>query len=536
MTITKKLLLTLFIALLSVLAVGSYGVWQLERAEDRFQSVSADLLPGLATLSHARNALAAMRLGVRDVILADNPGVKLSAVNRVTQAYQDFDRAMLDYRTHNVIDDVDQQLLATDETAMRAFRQANDQTIALAMVNAQQGLASMRKGPQATVAAYQALEAHYQHSQQRVIELSAQNRSSYELARNLSFAGIALAFLLTGGLSAQLYRTIQGGLRQIRNNLTTVSHSLNFRARAEVGRLDEIGIANQAFNHLLEKLQSSFQSLHDVAREVDRSSKQVMATARQVSTASTIQSEASSAMAATMEQMTVSVNHVAQQAQTTQAGAVESQKLVSSGAQVIHQTIQDIHEISAMVKHALTRIQQLEEDSRQVVAVIGVIREIADQTNLLALNASIEAARAGEYGRGFAVVADEVRKLAERTARSTQDISTTIQTMMTRATETTAQMISVEALVETGVNHANEANQAIYRIGDHAGRASDSIREIAAAIQQQGEASNNIAIQVEKTARMSEESRNGATETAESATYLDVLVKRQMATLALFQV
>jgi methyl-accepting chemotaxis protein len=241
-------------------------------------------------------------------------------------------------------------------------------------------------------------------------------------------------------------------------------------------------------------------------------------------------------MAATLEQMTVSINHVAEQAGLTHNGSVEASQLVNEGSTIIGQTIHDIHEISTVVKSSVTRIHELETYSTQVSAVINVIREIADQTNLLALNAAIEAARAGETGRGFAVVADEVRKLAERTAKSTQEITSTIANMVDRSQQATREMLSAEQLVENGVARADNADHAIRRIGDNAERVTNSISEISAAIKQQGAASNSIASKVEHTAQMSEESSAAAQHTAHSAEHLDQLAKAQIAILAQYTI
>src|ERR1700704_6017500 len=125
-------------------------------------------------------------------------------------------------------------------------------------------------------------------------------------------------------------------------------------------------------------------------------------------------------------------------------------------------------------------VQGLAKTANRIGEVVGLINDIASQTNLLALNATIEAARAGEAGRGFAVVASEVKSLASQTAKATDDIS-----------EQIADMQKV----------AGDAREAIKGIGAIIGEVSEVATAIAAAVEQQGAATQEITRSTQQAAQ-----------------------------------
>jgi methyl-accepting chemotaxis protein len=126
---------------------------------------------------------------------------------------------------------------------------------------------------------------------------------------------------------------------------------------------------------------------------------------------------------------------------------------------------------SGVAEKAISAMSGIEESSRQITDIVGLIQEIAFQTNLLALNASVEAARAGDAGKGFAVVANEVRALAQRAATASKDIK--------------ALITNSDDQVKDGVELVNEAGASLGEIVSSVKKVADFVSEIAAASQEQ---------------------------------------------------
>ena len=107
--------------------------------------------------------------------------------------------------------------------------------------------------------------------------------------------------------------------------------------------------------------------------------------------------------------------------------ASQNEQIWGRGSGMFEALVENAGKVASDLASASEFLAQLEQQSKDITAIVSTIRSIAEQTNLLALNAAIEAARAGDHGRGFAVVADEVRQLASRTSVSTIEIQKVVQ-------------------------------------------------------------------------------------------------------------
>ena len=141
--------------------------------------------------------------------------------------------------------------------------------------------------------------------------------------------------------------------------------------------------------------------------------------------------------------------------------AASSGELASESVDIMDASNKAMAAVSDQVTETGLHIDELNRRSSEISEIVTVIQAVAEQTNLLALNAAIEAARAGEHGRGFAVVADEVRQLAERTHRSSGEISEKVSGILSITHQAQESMRQVSELASRGRDSSNKSNEAV---------------------------------------------------------------------------
>jgi len=248
------------------------------------------------------------------------------------------------------------------------------------------------------------------------------------------------------------------------------------------------------------------------AESVVHESEGIKSDAARLSESALEQSSAVTAIAAAVEQLTVSIGVMSENANEAGSLSTRSEKQASDGLSIVAATTDTIQKVADGMADATTTMEELAQKVNSITGIVKAIREIADQTNLLALNAAIEAARAGEQGRGFAVVADEVRKLAELTTKSTQEISNIVGGIRQTTGDAVNALSRVRALAIDGATQTESVHKAVKLMDQSSLEVGKAVEAIVNALREQTAASTDIAQRIELIAQGIEQTHAASAE------------------------
>jgi methyl-accepting chemotaxis protein len=345
------------------------------------------------------------------------------------------------------------------------------------------------------LAALDALSAFCFESGQKA---AAQAHRVHRVAQLWTAALLVAALAIGVGLAAVITRSL---LRQLGGEPNVAVAVARAVAEGDLSTPIPLRPGDQA--SLMARLQHMQQSLAVVVTSVRQGSESVATASGQIaqgnsdlSSRTEQQASALQETAASMEELGATVRLNADNARQADSLAQGASDVAQRGGEAVSRVVDTMREIN--------------ESSRRIADIIGVIDGIAFQTNILALNAAVEAARAGEQGRGFAVVASEVRNLSQRTGQAAREIKTLIAASVERVASGTEQVDVAGATMTEVVTSIGRVSAIVAEISAASREQSTGVQQVGTAISDMDRATQQNAALVEESAAAAESLRRQA--------------------------
>ena len=362
-----------------------------------------------------------------------------------------------------------------------------------------------------------------------------QAAAEYKRTRMLYLAVSLGALLVALALGAAIVVRLTGRVKGLETQIESAARQLALNSRSDLVGGDELARIGKSYNHLMDALDRAVGNIQNFTSQVNVTVGAVAKVAAEINQASLTQTDAAQSTAASVEQVAVSVQLVAENSNHAAEISEAVLRKAQQSIQGLEETRAQFEAIAGTLDGAGEVTRRLADRSANISSIVNVIREIAEQTNLLALNAAIEAARAGEQGRGFAVVADEVRKLAERTSSATQEIGQLLSGIQGEINQVVVAMQQGQEQMQTGQGLVGTARQLVEEIGGEARDSALNVHSIADSTREQGIAANAIAQRIEQIVQMADRNHAAISEAQANIAHLSSMATDLERELARFQ-
>ncbi len=304
---------------------------------------------------------------------------------------------------------------------------------------------------------------------------------------------------------------------------------------SETSGSEIVGALGGSINAMADSLGALVGGIRSSAGEVSCASIEILEASQRDASASAEQAAQISQVAAAGRELAATARQVSEHSRAIADTSNTSFDAIRSGITVADDAVAGMHGIQESVCTTARKIEGLGESSQAITEIVTLIEDIADQTTLLSLNAAIEAARAGEAGKGFAVVAEAIGKLAERTSRSTREISELISGIQQQTSSCVMSMEESTKETERGVTLVKEAGERLLQIESTFSEVVAAAEQISLSSQQQESASEEISTSMSGVDGAVKESAAAAVQVAAAAEQLARLAAKLTSSVEVFR-
>ena len=502
LTLRTRLLVTMAFLTVLIALVGLLGMYGMKKFHRSLSDVYTDQIASVVALDNAKNFLSRARFALDRTVLHPDASDTAATLKRAEGFLEQSQKAWEQYLA--LPRDSEEDALTRDvEVKRRAYINdgllALDRAIASGNVELADTLVMKRLVPlfgeynTASLALddlqMKAAKDHFDDAEEMIVKLKA-----------AMVITIALAVVLSVWANTLLMRALMRPIEQALNCFEAMSKG-DLTTHLKISSRDEMGRLLEGLARMQAQLAQTVRNVRDGSASIAAATKEIVSGNVNLSRRTEEQAASLEETASSLEQITATVRNNVESARRASDMSSAATGVAGRGGELVSQVVDKMGAIN--------------ESSRRIVDIIGVIDGIAFQTNILALNAAVEAARAGEEGRGFAVVAAEVRSLAQRSAAAAKEIKSLIASsvenvdsgtdLVGHAGSTTKQVVSsiesVSSIMAQILTASEEQRSGIELINNAVAQMDDVTQHNAALVEEASAAAGALQEQAEALAR-----------------------------------